>query len=223
MSANGSRPVEEVDAKGIPLKSSFPDKPPVLVIVTLIQTAVLVIGLAIAYVVVTFVSSESSKSAADAKLDLISSYDLGWLYLGTFVVKYLQVPIVIILAEARKASKVNLPDQHAYKVMGAEGSKLGYVLMEVEGDLGKFNRAQRAWQNYHEQFPTLMLQYVAASFAWPLESFVCVSIWSVSCVLSASGYVESASGRMKGRLPGGFAAATIQGFTLIAAYRALTA
>lgn len=41
--------------------------------------------------------------------------------------------------------------------------------------------------------------------------------------LSASGYVESAKGRMKGRLPGYFSAATIQGFVLIAAYEALSA
>ncbi|KAL7547688.1 hypothetical protein ACHAWF_010989, partial [Thalassiosira exigua] len=126
MSANGSKSVEEVDAKGIPLKSPYPEKPSVTVLYTFLTTASVLIGLAIAYVVVTFASSESSKSAADAKLELISSYDLGWLYLGAFVVKLLQVPIVIILGAARKASKVGVPDQHAYKVMGAEGSKLGY-------------------------------------------------------------------------------------------------
>ena len=179
------------------------------------------IGLAIAYAVITYVSSTESKSAADTKLSLLATYDLGWLYLGIFLIKLLQLPIGIILGEARKASKVNVPDQHVYKVMGSEGSRLGFVLMETEGDLGKFNRAQRALQNYHEQFPTMMLQYVAASFVWPFEAFVCIVVWSVSCVLSASGYVDSANGRMKGRLPGYFAAATVQGLVLIAAYKAL--
>ena len=181
-----------------------------------------VVGLAIAYAVITYASSSESQSAADAKLSLLATYDLGWLYLGIFLVKLLQLPIGIILGEARKASKVNVPDQHVYKVMGGgEGSKLGYVLMETEDDLGKFNRAQRALQNYHEQFPTMMLQYVAASFVWPFETFVCIVVWSVSCVLSASGYVESANGRMKGRLPGYFAMATVQGLVLIAAYKSL--
>lgn len=182
------------------------------------------IGLAIAYAVITYASSAESQSAADAKLGLLAAYDLGWLYLGIFLVKLLQLPIAIILGEARKASKVNVPDQHVYKVMGSSGeSQLGYVLMETEDDLGKFNRAQRALQNYHEQFPTMMLQYVAAGFVWPFETFGCIAIWSVSSVLSASGYVESANGRMRGRLPGYFAAATIQGLVLIAAYKALVA
>ena len=183
------------------------------------------IGLAIAYAVITDASSAESQSAADAKLGLLATYDLGWLYLGIFLVKLLQLPIGIILGQARKTSKVNVPDQHVYKVMGSGGggSQLGYVLMETEDDLGKFNRAQRALQNYHEQFPTMMLQYVAAGFVWPFETFGCIAIWSVSCVLSASGYVESANGRMKGRLPGFFAAATVQGLVLIAAYKALVA
>lgn len=213
----------EVDAKGIPLKSVYPEKPSVPVLYTMFTIIPGAIGLAIAYAIITYASSTESQSAADAKLSLLATYDLGWLYLGIFLVKLLQLPIGIILGEARKASKVNVPDQHVYKVMGSEGSQLGYVLMETEDDLGKFNRAQRALQNYHEQFPTMMLQYVAASFVWPFETFGCIAIWSVSCVLSASGYVESANGRMKGRLPGYFAAATVQGLVLIAAYKALVA
>jgi len=183
-----------------------------------------VIGLAIAYVITAFASSDSSKAAADTKLNLLAAHDLGWLYLGIFVVKVLQLPTAILLGSARKACRVNVPDQHVYRAMGsgAGGSdKLGYVLMETEGDVGKFNRAQRALQNYHEQFPTMMLQYVAASFVWPLEAFFLITVWSVSGVLSASGYVESANGRMKGRLPGYFAAAAVQGLVLIAAFKAL--
>eukprot|EP00563_Minutocellus_polymorphus_P003729 CAMPEP_0181031424 /NCGR_PEP_ID=MMETSP1070-20121207/6225_1 /TAXON_ID=265543 /ORGANISM="Minutocellus polymorphus, Strain NH13" /LENGTH=222 /DNA_ID=CAMNT_0023108801 /DNA_START=82 /DNA_END=750 /DNA_ORIENTATION=+ len=214
----------EVDAKGIPLKSSYPENPTVPVLYAMFTVIPGLFGLVIAYATITFASSESSKSAADAKLDLLATYDLGWLYLGIFVVKLLQLPIAIILGSARKASKVNVPDQHVYRVMGSEGSKLGHVLMETEDDdLGKFNRAQRALQNYHEQFPTMMLQYVAASFVWPFETFVCIAIWAVSCVLSANGYVSSADGRMQGRLPGFFAAATVQGLVLIAAHKALSA
>ena len=78
-----------------------------------------------------------------------------------------------------------VPDQHVYRVMGSEGSKLklGYVLMETTGVHGEFNRAQRALMNYHRYSPTtLALQYVAASYG-----FVCVIIWAVTRWIGAVG------------------------------------
>eukprot|EP00567_Pseudictyota_dubia_P018773 CAMPEP_0197433662 /NCGR_PEP_ID=MMETSP1175-20131217/1520_1 /TAXON_ID=1003142 /ORGANISM="Triceratium dubium, Strain CCMP147" /LENGTH=216 /DNA_ID=CAMNT_0042962127 /DNA_START=90 /DNA_END=740 /DNA_ORIENTATION=+ len=212
-------PEEELDAKGIPLKSPYPEKPSVPVLYGVMTLIVGAIGLAIAYV--TSYLTEAKQSAADAKISVLSEYDLGWLYLGVFVVKFLQLPIGITLGAARKASKVNVPDQHVYKVMGAEGSKLGYVLMETEGIHGEFNRAQRALQNYNEQFPSIMMQYLAASWVWPFEAFVCIAIFAIASCLSATGYVHSAKGRMKGRFFGYFAVATLQGMVLIAAFKAL--
>lgn len=103
---------------------------------------------------------------------------------------------------ARKASKISVPDQHVYKVCGAQGNSLGIVLMEQDGNLGAFNRAQRAWQNYHETMPTVALQYILSSFVFPFESFVCVSIWALGRCFQAAGYVQSAEGRMKGGMPG---------------------
>ena len=107
-------------------------------------------------------------------------------------------------------------------VMGAEGSKLGYVLMENEGVHGTFNRAQRALQNYHENFPGVVVQYVAASFVFPFQAFVCMMVWQTSCCVGAVGYTENVDGRMKGRLPGYFAMSTIGGMMAIIAYKALS-
>ena len=107
-------------------------------------------------------------------------------------------------------------------VMGAEGSKLGYVLMENEGVHGTFNRAQRALQNYHENFPGVVVQYVAASFVFPFQAFVCMMVWQISCCVGAVGYTENVDGRMKGRLPGYFAMSTIGGMMAIIAYKALS-
>jgi len=42
-----------------------------------------------------------------------------------------KIPLISILGHARKDAKIGLPDQQVYKVMGAEGSKLGYVLRMV--------------------------------------------------------------------------------------------
>jgi len=106
--------------------------------------------------------------------------------------------------------------------MGAEGIKLGYVLMENKGNQGTFNRAQRALQTYNEQLPTTIVQYIAASWVWPFESFICIMVWALSSWASAVGYTNSADGRMVGKIPGLFAITTPQGLLLIAAYKALS-
>eukprot|EP00986_Skeletonema_menzelii_P018208 scaffold26582_cov155-Skeletonema_menzelii.AAC.4 len=218
----------ELDVKGIPLKSPYPEGVSVVVLYSAMTTIITAIGIFIAYFASYY--TDAKVAAANSKIAIISEYDLGWLYLGLFLIRILTLPININLGKARKASKAALPDQHVYKaclkfahhvfeynatiqlhliVMGAEGSKLGYVLMENEGVHGTFNRAQRALQNYHENFPGVVVQYVAASFVFPFEAFVL-------------GYTDNVDGRMKGRLPGYFAMSTIGGMIVIIAFKALS-
>ncbi|KAL7433657.1 hypothetical protein ACHAXM_003640 [Skeletonema potamos] len=262
------KPIER-DAKGIPLKSPYPDGVSVVMLYSGMTFIITAIGTIIAYFTSYF--TESKVTAANAKIAIISEYDLGWLYLGIFLIRILTLPININLGMARKESKAGLPDQHVYKgeffftnnlvvafinhffthirnfthkhactnniilsninnlnltciyiVMGAEGSKLGYVLMENEGVHGVFNRAQRALQNYHENFPGVVVQYVAASFVFPFEAFVCMMIWQIATCVGAVGYADSVDGRMKGRLPGYFAMSTIGGMIIIIAFKALS-
>ena len=103
--------------------------------------------------------------------------------------------------------------------MGVQGSKLGYVLMEKEGAHGNFNRAQRSLMVYHESFPTVALLYVAASWVFPVEALVVVSIWAISRIASSVGYRESAEGRMSGVIPGHLAIGVLQGMVGIAAWK----
>mmetsp|Transcript_18865 Transcript_18865/g.32163 ORF Transcript_18865/g.32163 Transcript_18865/m.32163 type:complete len:219 (-) Transcript_18865:697-1353(-) len=214
-----AKPVER-DAKGIPLKSSYPEGLSVVVLYSAMTFIITAIGVIIAYFSSYY--ADEKVTAANSKIAIISEYDLGWLYLGLFLIRILTLPININLGKARKASKAGLPDQHVYKVMAAEGSKLGYVLMENEGVHGAFNRAQRALQNYHENFPGVVVQYIAASFVFPFEAFVCMVVWQISCCIGADGYTEDVDGRMKGRLPGYFAMSTIGGMVIIVAYKALS-
>ena len=180
----------------------------------------LLIGLAVAYF--ACYSPESKRESADAKIAILASYDLGWVYLGIFFVKLLQLPIAIILGTARKQSKAGLPNQHVYKVMGAEGSKLGYVLMENEGDHGKFNRAQRALMNYCEVFPSVALLFVAAGVVFPADAFTALMLFSVTKIIGAIGYTEKgAEGRQSGAALNFLSINTLNGMVLIAAYKSL--
>ena len=106
-----SKPVE-LDAKGIPVKSPYPEVS-VIVLYSAMTTIITAIGIIIAYFSSYY--TDVKVAAANSKIDIISEYDLGWLYLGLFLIRILTLPININLGKARKASKAALPDQHVYK------------------------------------------------------------------------------------------------------------
>jgi len=212
----------DTDSKGIPLKHvGYPDNISVATFYAVGNIVVGGVGFAAAWFL-AYARTETKRINADTKISILVEHNLGWLFLGIFLLKILQVPIGIILGDARKASKVAVPNQHVYRIMGSEGSKFGYVLMETEGEHGAFNRAQRALMNYHEVFPTIALQYVAASWVFPFEAFICVMIWAVTRCIGAVGYRSSAWGRFNGNVPGLLAMYTIQGMVLIASIKALS-
>jgi len=208
----------ETDSKGIPLKGANPDGVPVPVFYAVVNTIFGALGFAAAWF---WAYSASKQEAADAKMELVNQYDLSWLYLGILLLKILQLPLYAMLGVTRAASKIHVPDQHVYKVMGSEGSKLGYVLMDTDGVNGDFNRAQRALQNYCEAFPTVLALYVAASWVFPFEAFLCVAIWAVTRIMSAAGYKSSADGRMGGMIIGVIALSILQGMLIIVATKTL--
>jgi len=83
-------------------------------------------------------------SKVESKIRLLADYDLGWLYLAVFLLKFVPNAINAVVAARRKEARANNPDQHVYRVYTAPGAPaLPYVLMETEGDVGRFNRAQR--------------------------------------------------------------------------------
>mmetsp|Transcript_96422 Transcript_96422/g.241751 ORF Transcript_96422/g.241751 Transcript_96422/m.241751 type:complete len:220 (+) Transcript_96422:59-718(+) len=208
-----------VDERGIPLKSDYPPLPiPVLYIgFTLVSLA---ISLGIAFAVYEL----GPTTKYDAKITLLASYDLGWVYLGLFVVKLALLSININLGISRQKSKVNVPDQQVYKVYTPEGSpSLGYVLMEKDGDLGRFNRAQRALMVHLEQSPFFLVFFLLAGFVFPFPTFVTGCFYSVMRVTSAIGYTVAPQGRIAGNMLGSLGASLLDAFVIFAGFKALTA
>lgn len=78
--------------------------------------------------------------------------------------------------------------------------KMGYVLMEQEGAVGRFNRGQRQFLNYLEQAPFLIMDLLLAGFVFPFPAFCCASAFAVCKLISAIGYVGSADGRTPGKI-----------------------
>jgi len=208
----------DTDGKGIPLKSSYPANIPVPVLYTILNGVFLAIGVAVAYFMIL-----PSTPAANVKIQLLASHDLGWIYMGAYALKVGQVMMNTNLGIRRKACKVNVPDQQVYKVKGAGGSSLGYVLMESEGDLGAFNRAQRALQNYNEIYPQFVLYFLLAGFVFPFGTFLCAALFGVARVFTAIGYTSAPDSRMPGNMMGFLVLAVLEGMVLVSGILAVQA
>jgi len=202
-----------VDERGIPLKSSYPAMP-VPVMYTMFTSVFLVVSLAIAFAIYHF----GSTSKYDQKIHTLTVFELGWVYVGLYVIKLGAFAIDVNLGVARKESKVNVPDQQVYKVHGLNA---GYVLMEADGVIGQFNRAQRAYMNYLEQQPLFLAYFVLAGFVFPFPAFVCGCIFSFFRIVAAVGYTKSADDHMKGNILSMIAMGAIEGLLLLAGVKSL--
>lgn len=86
----------ETDARGIPLTGygGYPEKPAVPILYGIFTFVFTTLG----FLVTRFAAYRASNhSAVDAKIGIISNYDLGWVYAGLFLLRLLQLPIAVLL------------------------------------------------------------------------------------------------------------------------------
>jgi uncharacterized membrane protein YecN with MAPEG domain len=161
-------------------------------------------------------------SKVESKIRLLADYDLGWLYLAVFLLKFVPNAINAVVAARRKEARANNPDQHVYRVYTAPGAPaLPYVLMETEGDVGRFNRAQRAAGNYLEYLPGQLATSLLAGFVYPLPVFIVSVIYVVSRITMTLRYSEEAKGRTPSYATSRIVAVVVDGLLLLAAFKAL--
>lgn len=198
-------------------KYHYPEGFKISVMYSVFTTVFLVLGSAIAFGLSFFTFEKYQQG-----LHFLADRDLGFLYLGIFPVKIGMLLININLGSARKESKVNVPDQQVYKVHTPAGQDpLGYVLMEQDGVIGQFNRAQRALMNQMEALPLFLFSFVLAGFVCPKQTFVVGTIWMILRVVYAVGYTRSASSRVAGGMLSNLLLAILDGFVIVAGIQAI--
>jgi len=205
-----------VDERGIPTKSDYPPLP-VPVLYSVMTTVFICIGLAIAFAIYTF----GSTSKYDSKIDTLAAGDLGWAYLAMLVMKIFGTMTAVNLGVARQESKVNVPDQQVYKVYTSSEKPLGYVLMESEGVLGRFNRAQRALQNNVEVAPAFLVNFLLAAYVFPFPAFVAATWYGLCRLVYAIGYTRDPKSRIAGTMLAQFGNQAIEGMVLFAGAKAI--
>lgn len=83
-----------------------------------------------------------------------------------------------------------------HEVVGADGNmqRLPYVVMEDEGELGEYNRANRALQHFNENAGVLPALAVAAGFVFPVAVFVLAVLYAICRIWYQIAYAEGGYG-----------------------------
>ena len=79
---------------------------------------------------------------------------LGWVFASR--VYLMRIYLAINANGARAPARVDRPDQHVYRLMSPDSDKQPYVMMVTTGEVGRFNRAQRACYNTDESMSVFL-------------------------------------------------------------------
>ena len=153
-------------------------------------------------------------------LYILKDRGLGCLYLAIFL--YIKLPWVIqmFVMRERRNSHVANPNQYCFTTSDPDAP---YILLEEEGPVGRFNRAQRGMDNYRETQAAVLGQVLLAGFVMPEVTLGCTVLLFIGRIVYSTSYIKKAESRGAGfglsmapQLP-------LQGIIFVAGYRALQA
>lgn len=103
-----------VDAQGLPVKSAYGKINPIT-LYPIFNGVLLAVGMGVTW----YIFTNGSTGKYQAKISTLATHDLGWLFLATAVLHLFFLGHSMLLGDARKKSRVNVPDQQVYKLHGA--------------------------------------------------------------------------------------------------------
>eukprot|EP00930_Biecheleria_cincta_P011612 TRINITY_DN11456_c0_g3_i2.p1 TRINITY_DN11456_c0_g3~~TRINITY_DN11456_c0_g3_i2.p1 ORF type:complete len:275 (-),score=43.56 TRINITY_DN11456_c0_g3_i2:213-962(-) len=156
------------------------------------------IGCGIAYLVYSLAGTEE----ADARMKnlnklLMFNGELGYLYLaaGSFsLLVALQNNLPMLFkSQVMPGNAANLrSNMMIYKVNSQP--KPPYVVMEEDGDIGRYNRANRALNHFVENTPSFALCVLMAGLIFPTGTFALVAVYAIARVWYQYAYATGGYG-----------------------------
>eukprot|EP00811_Abedinium_folium_P011372 NODE_20523_length_794_cov_2.352324.p1 GENE.NODE_20523_length_794_cov_2.352324~~NODE_20523_length_794_cov_2.352324.p1 ORF type:complete len:213 (-),score=59.53 NODE_20523_length_794_cov_2.352324:77-715(-) len=184
---DGGRKGKELDERGLPVKGPHANVNPFMRY-SLLQLLEIVAGYLVAWGIYSI-----NPLAFDLRLNLLRNYDLGYLYIAVAIVTRIPDVMQIFVAVQRLAACVPNPDQYIFKTMLRDEP---YIRLEAEGDVGRFNKAQRAIDNMRETFPSFLANFLMAGFVFPVPALCIAVVMLLGLVLFIVGYIKDS------RVPG---------------------
>eukprot|EP00930_Biecheleria_cincta_P038596 TRINITY_DN26509_c0_g1_i1.p1 TRINITY_DN26509_c0_g1~~TRINITY_DN26509_c0_g1_i1.p1 ORF type:complete len:243 (+),score=38.22 TRINITY_DN26509_c0_g1_i1:199-927(+) len=150
----------------------------------------------------------------DKNMAVLKDHELGYLYLAAVVMGFLvswinNYPMLYKNMVMRMNSGNLRANMMFYKQAGA-GADAPYVVLETEGPVGSYNRANRSLTHFTENSAPLLVTLVLAGYVFPFPTLVLVLVFALGRILHQAGYAASGYGGHAG----GFALAMISGVSL---------
>lgn len=173
--------------------------------------------------------SGGDTAAYDAKVALLSEYDLGYVYVSAFVlsltVAWLNYFPVLLKNRFMHILGNLRSNLFIYKVMDAtdqDSKRQPHVVLDQEGGIGQYNRANRSMHHFTENVGGHVLCILFAGFVFPRPAMVATVLLCIGRVLHQIGYVAVGfGGHGVGFFFWTFSAGTLEMLVLIAACKAM--
>eukprot|EP00418_Pyrodinium_bahamense_P026387 CAMPEP_0179158608 /NCGR_PEP_ID=MMETSP0796-20121207/77397_1 /TAXON_ID=73915 /ORGANISM="Pyrodinium bahamense, Strain pbaha01" /LENGTH=236 /DNA_ID=CAMNT_0020860283 /DNA_START=27 /DNA_END=738 /DNA_ORIENTATION=+ len=155
------------------------------------------------------------------RMALLASWDLGFLYLCVVVFSILVQWLNVYPTVHKK--KLNLKgdlqaNMQFFKVNRIAGPRLPYVVLEDEGTIGEYNRANRSLFHFTENMGGVILCIVCAGFVFHIPTFVCTLAFAIGRVAHQIDYSQGGHGEhARGYVLNLFCALTLEGLVTVVA------
>lgn len=152
------------------------------------------IGVAIAFATFTF----GGTAKYEAKMALVAEYDMQYTYLAaafvSAIVRLINMYPMRFKSSVMKTDSGNLrSNMYVYKAIGPNAAQ-HHIVFDDEGDVGKYNRANRSLHHMTENNAVILVGSGLAGFVFPFPALVCVVLWGVGRFLHQSLYASSGYG-----------------------------
>jgi len=181
------------------------------ILVVIVHVALL-IGTALAYGLVKLDSADKYR----VKMTEISGDDRHWLFLAVVVFGRMIAYVNFFPAGYKNHMKGNLrSNPFIYTIRGgAKDNEDNIVSFEEEGDIGKYNRANRSIHHMIENYGSFLVGFVLAGNVFPKSVFSLVCIFSLGRIAHQAGYTQGYGKHAIGFLLSTLSIVTLEGLCL---------
>jgi len=206
---------EPMKPNGMPLmeKQSLGIKP--YVMIPLFMTIPLAIGFGIACAIYYW----GNHALYNTNMEPIMKNDTYWVYLALVVVSaaisHVNLYPAMFKQLIMKTKSGNLrANMFIYKQIG-EKAMDNVIVMETEGDIGRYNRANRSMHHMVENMGGILAGLLMCGMVFPFPTFVIACLWSLGRIAHQFGYTTGYGSHGAGFAMSTIASVTLSGLCLI--------
>merc|ERR1740124_315295 len=175
-----------------------------------VMTLATLVPLGIGFGIASAIYSYGNKSLYQEKITAVSSDESYWVFLGLVVFGRMIAFVNLVPASYKKDLQGNIRSNPFFykkinndddgKGSSSSSSSSEMVVFAEEGNIGKYNRANRSIHHMVENFGGFVAGIVLAGSVFPFPTFVLACLFSLGRILHQIGYTKKYGGHAPGFL-----------------------